>query len=162
MNKIAKARIAAIGTVMVIAFYISYFDLSDVAATVGIKGHLREYLFPIIIDGTILASTFTLLMRTGLTKVARGYANAARWTGFVATVAGNVMHSEFVSAASVIANAAVAIFLILTIETLVHTAVGTPATRKAALTPAQKAAATRARNKKIKAEQVKALESLIK
>jgi hypothetical protein len=46
---------------------------------------------------------------------------------------------------------AVAVFLILTIETLVHTAAGTPASRKAAattvLTPAQKGQITKAANK---------------
>jgi hypothetical protein len=155
MNTTAKLRIAAISIIMVIAFYISYFDLSDVARSIDLKGMGREYLFPFIIDGTIMASTFTLLAKTGLNKMARMYANAARWSGFIATVSGNAAHSGFTSVPSFLGNVAVAVFLILTIETLVHTAAGTPASRKAAaaavepvaLTPAQKGALTKAANK---------------
>jgi hypothetical protein len=152
MTTTQKIRIAAIAIVMSIAFYISYFDLRDVARSVALSGAGRDWLFPIIIDGTIMASTFTLLARTGLSKVARGYANAARWSGFTATVVGNAAHSGFTSVGAFLANVAVAVFLILTIETLVHTAQGTAASRKAAsaatLTPQQKAARTRAANRK--------------
>lgn len=151
MNTTAKLRIAAISVVMVIAFYISYFDLSDVARSIDLSGKGREFLFPIIIDGTIMASTFTLLAKTGLNKMARMYANTARWAGFIATVAGNAAHSQFKDVPSFLGNVAVAVFLILTIETLVHTAAGTPASRKAAatvaLTPAQKGQLTKAANK---------------
>lgn len=151
MTNTMKIRIAAIATVMSMAFYISYFDLSDVARSVAVSGMGREYLFPIIIDGTIMASTFTLLAKTGLSRKARGYANLARWSGFTATVLGNAAHSGFTTVPSFLANVAVAVFLILTIETMVHTAHGTPATRakaaEATLTPAQKGARTRAANK---------------
>lgn len=124
MTTTQKLRIAVIAIVCIAVFYISWTHITDVAGRYG-NGPSAAFVYPLCIDGVILASALTLVARVGITKTTRFYAKLGRWFGFAATIYANVAHSGYGSTDAILVNLIPAVSLILVMELLIHAAMGT-------------------------------------
>lgn len=123
MTTTQKLRIAVIAIVCASVFAISYSHITEVAQQYG--NTWPAWLYPICIDGCILASAFTLIARNGVSKGTRYYAKLGRWFGFVSTIYANVAHSGYGSTDAIIVNLIPALSLIIVVELLINAAAGT-------------------------------------
>lgn len=123
MTPIQKFRFVIIAIVFGCVFAISYGHITEVAARYG--NTWPAWLYPICIDGLIVASALTLIGRNGVSKGARFYARGGRWFGFAATIYANVAHSGYASTDAILVNLIPAISLILISELAIHGAAGT-------------------------------------
>lgn len=140
MNFNYAARLSTTGLIAGGAFWISANHWIHVATAAG-NDLQTAAIYPLAIDALIVGSTLTLLARTGVNRMAKWYAGLGRAFGFGATIYGNLAASEFTSLNSAIINLLPAIALIISVETLVHAAQATPATR-ARKAPAKKRGTT--------------------
>lgn len=91
MRGAAMAAVVIIVGVGVAAFVLSYETLRDLAELAGIARE-HSWLFPVIVDGTILQATVSVM-------VLSGHARERRWfswvlgVGAVVSVAGNSLHA---------------------------------------------------------------------
>jgi len=123
-----QARIALTGAVALGSFWISASHIVRVASEAGNHG-LAAYVYPVSIDCVILVSVLTLVVKTGVNRMAKMYAAAGRIFGFSATIYANLAASGWTSVTAAIVNLIPAISLIVVMELLVHAAQATPATR---------------------------------
>ncbi len=72
---LAAIRLAGLGFVAAIAFWVSYWHMASVAATHGENG--SKYLLPLSVDGLVLVSSISLVELTGQISVAETAARAA-------------------------------------------------------------------------------------
>lgn len=125
MNKSTITRIGVVGIVSLAAFIISFDHISDVAVQHG-NSPLAAGLYPIAIDGMILASAMTLAARINVNAKAKFWATIARYVGFAFTIYANVLHAGWTDLDGMVVNGLPGVCLILTLETLIHAAKGTP------------------------------------
>lgn len=78
------------------AFVLSFVALSDLAARSGVPAQL-SWLWPLVVDGTIIASTGALVAMAGHDARARHYPWALLVAGSAISVAGNAVHAVLVS-----------------------------------------------------------------
>ena len=78
------------------AFVLSFVALSDLAARSGVPAQL-SWLWPLVVDGTIVASTGALVAMAGHDARARRYPWALLVAGSAISVAGNAVHAVLVS-----------------------------------------------------------------
>ncbi|WP_051132787.1 DUF2637 domain-containing protein [Nocardia paucivorans] len=91
MRGAAMAAVVIIVGVGVAAFVLSYETLRDLAELAGIARE-HSWLFPVIVDGTILQATVSVMVLSGHTKERRWFS----WVlgvGAVVSVAGNSLHA---------------------------------------------------------------------
>lgn len=122
-----KSRFIATGILVASVFTISFQHIMAIAHSHG--NGWTSFLYPMSIDGLIVACTMTLITKTGVSKVTRKWAGAGRYFGFAATCYANAVHSGWSDTDTVIINLIPAIALIIGVEVLVHAAQGTTASR---------------------------------
>lgn len=91
MRGAAMAAVVIIVGVGVAAFVLSYQTLRDLAELAGIARE-HSWLFPVIVDGTILQATVSVMVLSGHTRERRWFS----WVlgvGAVVSVAGNSLHA---------------------------------------------------------------------
>ncbi|WP_051161610.1 DUF2637 domain-containing protein [Nocardia brevicatena] len=91
MRGAAMAAVVIIVGVGVAAFVLSYETLRDLAELAGIARE-HSWLFPVIVDGTILQATVSVMVLSGHAKERRWFS----WVlgvGAVVSVAGNSLHA---------------------------------------------------------------------
>lgn len=123
-------RLAAITTVCVIVFYVSFSDIAEVALAYGLAPRVA-YAYPLCIDAMILVCALTLVASKGINRSAKFYAKLGRWFGFVATIYANALGAGTVDINAIAIHAIPAVSLIFTIELMIHGAKGTAASRSA-------------------------------
>jgi hypothetical protein len=123
-------RLRMLGTIVICAasFAASYDHGYFVAHTHGNAWYIAA-TYPIIIDFTILVAALTLATPTGVNRMTKLWANGIRYVGFAATLAFNLMASNWASTETAIVCLVPGVFLIGTVEMLIHAARGTAATR---------------------------------
>lgn len=93
MRKTLTARrvgyISSIGTVALIAAWVSYRHLSEVATTAGQPAEVA-YVLPLSVDGMLLAATLAMADDKAEGRQPRGWARFAFWLGATISVAANI------------------------------------------------------------------------
>ncbi len=128
MLKTMNLRMILTAIVCTGVFYTSFAHITTVAQSYG-NSLSTALMYPILIDGMILACALTLTAKTGVNKMTRWYAGLGRWTGFGFTIACNTMHANSWNVGAIFVALIPAIVLIIVVELLIHAAQGTPATR---------------------------------
>lgn len=124
-----KVRLSVVGAVALAAFVISYSHITDVAMAHG-NSAFAASLYAVAIDGMIISSAMTLAARVNVNAKAKFWATVARYVGFTFTMYANILHSGYASIDDMIVNGIPGACLILTLETLIHAAKGTPQAKR--------------------------------